>query len=116
MQLVHLRLVGALDDQFVDADVRRTARGPHDRFGNIFGAQGNDAVIHLLCAGGVTVEPVTVQPGGTLADVKVTASSEAPVPVVLEATTAGKVLGKSNPILIDPAARVAAAPVISDEN
>ena len=33
-----------------------------------------------------------------------------------EATTAGKVLGHSHPILIDPAAKAAAAPVISDED
>jgi hypothetical protein len=71
--------------------------------------------LHALNTAGVAVEPAVVPPGGTLADVKVTTSSEAPVVIVLEATTEGRVLGKSHPIVIDPAAR-AAAPVISDDN
>jgi len=65
---------------------------------------------------GVVVESVTIPAGGTLADVKVIASTAAPVTIVLEGATAGKVLGKSHPILIDTAARAAAAQVTSDEN
>ena len=65
---------------------------------------------------GVVVEPATVQPGGTLADLKVTAPADAPVTIVLEGTTAGKVLGRTHPILIDTAARAAAAQVNSDED
>lgn len=66
--------------------------------------------------GGVVVEPATLQPGGTLVELKVSASIESPASIVLEGTTAGKVLGRSHPILIDPAARAAAAQVTSDEN
>src|SRR5262249_23572516 len=64
---------------------------------------------------GVTVEPVTVRPGGTLADVKINASLDKAIPVVLEASTAGKVIGQSHPIVLDPAARPGRAEV-TDEN
>ena len=40
MGFVNLGLVGALDDQFVDADVRQTARSPDDCVGHILGLQG----------------------------------------------------------------------------
>ncbi|HKV53376.1 MAG TPA: DVUA0089 family protein, partial [Candidatus Binataceae bacterium] len=54
---------------------------------------------------GVTVEPATVLPGGTLASVKISAAIDKPVSIVLEAVTAGKVIGQTHRILIDPAAR-----------
>jgi len=73
--------------------------------------------LHAVNApGGVVVEPATIQAGGTLADVRVTAPADAPVTIVLEGTTGGRVLGKSHPILIDTAARAAVAQVISDED
>jgi hypothetical protein len=65
---------------------------------------------------GVTVETVTVRPGGTLADIKVTAAIEKPVSIVLEAVTAGKVIGQSHPIVVDPAARSGRTEVAVDEN
>ena len=65
---------------------------------------------------GVVVEPVTVPAGATLAEVKVQLSTNAPGSIVLEGVTAGKVLGKSHPILIDPAGRAAEAQVPPDEN
>ncbi len=65
---------------------------------------------------GVSVESVTVAAGTTLAEVKVTASAEMPGSIVLEGVSAGKVLGRSHPILVDTAARAAAPQVISDDN
>jgi len=65
---------------------------------------------------GVTVEPATVRPGGTLASVKVGAAIEKPVPIVLEAVTAGRVIGQTHPILIDPAARSGRTEGPTDEN
>jgi len=65
---------------------------------------------------GVTVEPVEVRPGGTLAEIKVTAAIEKPVSIILEAFTAGKLIGQSHPIVIDPAARAARTEVPVDEN
>jgi len=70
----------------------------------------------LNAPAGVMIEPAMVQPGATLADLKVTATSEKPFSIVLEGRTAGKLLAKSHPILIDTAARAAAPQVISDEN
>jgi hypothetical protein len=52
------------------------------------------------------IEPVTVRPGGTLADVKVAASANGPFSIILEGKTEGKLLGRSHPITID----VSAAP------
>jgi hypothetical protein len=65
---------------------------------------------------GVAVETATVRPGGTLADIKVTATIEKPVSIVLEAVTAGKVIGHSHPIVVDPAAKAGRAGVATDEN
>ena len=73
--------------------------------------------LHVIQApAGVTVETVTVRPGGTLADIKVTAAIEKPVSIVLEAVTGGKVIGRSHPIVVDPAARAGRAEVAVDEN
>jgi hypothetical protein len=49
---------------------------------------------------GIVVEPATVQAGTTLAELKVTSSAVRPATVVLIGKSAGKVLGKSNPIVI----------------
>jgi hypothetical protein len=65
---------------------------------------------------GVTLEPVTVQPGGTLADVPFKSSAEKPVTIVIEGVAAGKVLGRSHPILLDPNARSSGPSVVTDEN
>ncbi len=73
--------------------------------------------LHVIQApAGVTVETATVRPGGTLADIKVTAAIEKPVSIVLEAVTGGKVIGRSHPIVVDPAARAGRAEVAVDEN
>ena len=50
VQLVDGRLVGAFDDHLVDAHMRRTARHPHERFGDVLGGQGFDAFIDFLGA------------------------------------------------------------------
>ena len=63
---------------------------------------------------GVKVETATVRPGGTLADIKVAAEIEKPVSIVLEAVTAGKVIGQSHPIVVDPAARAGRTEVAID--
>jgi len=65
---------------------------------------------------GVKIEPVTVHPGGTLADIKVTAEIEKPVSIVLEAITAGKVIGQTHAIVVDPAPRAGRTEVPVDEN
>jgi hypothetical protein len=53
---------------------------------------------------GLLIEPVTVRPGGTLADVKVAASANGPFSIILEGKTEGKLLGRSHPITIDVSA------------
>ena len=65
---------------------------------------------------GLKVETVTVRPGGTLADIRVAAEIEKPVSIVLEAFTAGKLIGQSHAIVIDPAPRAGRTEVAIDEN
>lgn len=66
-------------------------------------------------AAGLVLDPVNVPSGSTLADVAFTSSSEKAVSVVLEGVVAGKVLGRSHPVVIDPNAR-GGPKVVSDEN
>jgi hypothetical protein len=63
---------------------------------------------------GVIVEPVTVAPGGTLAEVKVTNGSEGRASLTLVGKVAGKPIGYSHPIAIEAAKP--AAQVVADEN
>ena len=56
VDLVQGGLVGALDDEFIDADMGRAARDPKDCFGDVFGGQGDDAFINLLCFGFIAFE------------------------------------------------------------
>ncbi len=66
-------------------------------------------------APGLVVEPAVVPPGATLAEVRITSSTDKPVPLILVGKTSGRILGKSFPILIEkPAKGSAEAPV--DEN
>jgi hypothetical protein len=65
---------------------------------------------------GLVLKPVTVQAGVTLADIPFTASSDAPVSIVLEGAVGGRVLGRSHPIVIDTSAKGAGAKVVTDEN
>src|SRR5204862_715127 len=53
MDLVDRRLIGAFDEHFVDADVRRTAGGPAQRFGDVLGGERVDPFIDFLRAFGV---------------------------------------------------------------
>ena len=62
---------------------------------------------------GVSVEPATVRAGVTLSDLKVMSKSGAAAKIVLEGVVAGKTLGTSHPIVIDPKA---VKPKVTDEN
>jgi hypothetical protein len=80
---------------------------------------GGDAPLELRAVqvpAGLVLAPVTVQAGATLADVPFTASAEAPVTIVLEGVAAGRVLGRSHPIVLDTTAKGAAPKVVTDEN
>jgi hypothetical protein len=68
----------------------------------------------LQLPAGLVLEPVTIPAGVTLADVRFTAAA-APASLVLEGVVAGRVLGRTHPIVIDTANR-AAPKVIPDEN
>jgi hypothetical protein len=66
-------------------------------------------------AAGIAVEPVTVAPGGTLADVQIINSTEGPASLTLIGRVGGKIIGSSHPIAIDAKAeRPAKEP--ADEN
>ena len=56
MNFVDGRLVGAFDEQFIDANVRRTAGGPDQCFGDVFGGEWNDAFVNPFRALGVAFE------------------------------------------------------------
>src|SRR5947207_12951782 len=56
MDFMDGRLVGAFDDHFVDANVRRTAGGPDQRFGDVFGGERVDTFIDFLRAFGVAFD------------------------------------------------------------
>jgi hypothetical protein len=64
---------------------------------------------------GIVVEPATVAPGGTLADVQIVNSAERPTSLTLVGKVGGKTIGYSHPILVDARAAVAAKE-ITDEN
>jgi hypothetical protein len=65
---------------------------------------------------GLTLGPVTVQAGSTLADVPFTLSAEKAVKIVIEAVSAGKVLARSHPVVLDPNARGGGPRTVTDEN
>jgi hypothetical protein len=56
VHLVDGRLVGGFDDQFVDADVRRSGGHPHERFGHVLRRQRRHAFVDLPGARGVAPE------------------------------------------------------------
>ena len=56
MDFVERRLIGAFDDHLVDADVRRTARHPDQRLGDVRGGEGIDAFINFLGARSIAAE------------------------------------------------------------
>src|SRR5438552_11296721 len=56
IDLVNRRLVGAFDDHFVDADVRRTTRSPNQRLGDVFGGERVDSLVNFLRPFGVAFE------------------------------------------------------------
>jgi len=64
---------------------------------------------------GVVVEPATVAPGETLADVQIINSTEKPTSLTLVGKVGGKTIGYSHPILVDAKA-AAAAKEVADEN
>src|SRR5439155_26663352 len=56
VDLVDRGLVGGLDQDFVDVDVRGTTGDPNQGFGNVFGSERFDAFVNLFCALGVPFE------------------------------------------------------------
>jgi hypothetical protein len=64
---------------------------------------------------GLSIDPVTVRPGATLADLKVAASGKGPFTVVLEGSSDGKVLGQSHPIAVQIGGPRSARQVASDD-
>ena len=80
---------------------------------------GGDAPLEVRvieAPAGVTVETVTVRPGGTLADIKVTAEIEKPATIVLQARTAERRIGQSHRIVVDPAAQSGRTEAVVDDN
>jgi hypothetical protein len=71
--------------------------------------------IEADAAVGIAVEPATVAPGGTLAEIRVTNSADGPASLTLVGKVAGKAIGYSHPIAIDGAAKPAAKET-ADEN
>jgi hypothetical protein len=65
---------------------------------------------------GIVLEPATVAPGGTLAEVQITNSAEKPVSLTLVGKVGGKTIGHSHPILVDAKTPAAAKEVADDEN
>jgi hypothetical protein len=51
---------------------------------------------------GLSLEPVTVRAGGTLADVKFKAAGQSAVTIVLEGRVGDRILGRTHPIVLDP--------------
>src|SRR6266700_3251777 len=56
MDFVNSRLVGALDEHFINANVRRTAGGPDQCFSNVFGGKRNNSFVNFFSALSVTSE------------------------------------------------------------
>ena len=56
MDFVDRRLIGAFDEHFVDANVRRTTRGPDQGLGDVLGGERIDPFINFLRAFGIAFE------------------------------------------------------------
>jgi hypothetical protein len=65
---------------------------------------------------GLSIEPKTVQPGATLADLRVRASGPGPFSAIIEGTADGRVLGRSHPIEFEVRAGRSRNEDRSDEN
>jgi hypothetical protein len=65
---------------------------------------GRDSALELRPANlsaGLAIEPVTVRPGSTLADLKIAASGKGPFSAIIEGVCDGKVLARSHPLEIE---------------
>jgi hypothetical protein len=65
---------------------------------------------------GLSIPPVTVRAGATLADLKIAATGKGPFSAIIEGVSAGKVLGRTHPLEIEVRATRARNEERSDDN